>query len=377
MVEQGARHLVYLSRSSSSENKENQAFFRQLLSQGCNVTAARGSVANTADVVAAVAVAQAHKPLKGIMNMSMVLRDQNFATMIHQEWTEATQPKVQGTWNLHKACAQLNISLDFFVLFSSISGVVGQRGQANYAAANTFLDAFVQYRHSLDLAAGVIDIGLMLDHGALADSPQLLARLKAAGEYGVRVNQLLDCLEGVIRAPYSPPSGNLQTEARSVGVYVEQSQLILGLRSETGLDHPNNRQPWKADRRMAIYHNSTNYDVSPSFTSVSAGNKVAAVISEALNDVQVLSKEPTAVFFAGIIARQLFQLLLRPVEEDAELDLSQSLTEAGLDSLVAIEVRGWWKSSFGTDISVLEMLSLPSLLSLGQLAAQRLRDKIE
>lgn len=77
------------------------------------------------------------------------------------DWEAAVKPKVDGTWNLHKATQ--SIPLDFMVMFSSFSGLVGQRGQANYASANTFLDAFVQYRHANGLAASVLDIGPIED----------------------------------------------------------------------------------------------------------------------------------------------------------------------------------------------------------------------
>lgn len=73
--------------------------------------------------------------------MSMVLRDENFESMTFDDWRTASAPKVQGTWNLHNAT--LKADLDFFLLFRSLSGSVGQPGQANYASANTFLDAFV------------------------------------------------------------------------------------------------------------------------------------------------------------------------------------------------------------------------------------------
>jgi hypothetical protein len=60
--------------------------------------------------------------------------------MTLEEYNQVVACKIQGTWNLHAAAERLNLTLDFFTLLSSISGVIGQRGQANYAAANVFLD---------------------------------------------------------------------------------------------------------------------------------------------------------------------------------------------------------------------------------------------
>jgi hypothetical protein len=80
------------------------------------------------------------------------------------DWEAAVLPKVDGTWNVHKATK--STPLDFMVLFSSFSGLVGQRGQANYSSANTFLDAFVQYRHANGLAASAINTSLIEDVSA-------------------------------------------------------------------------------------------------------------------------------------------------------------------------------------------------------------------
>jgi hypothetical protein len=62
--------------------------------------------------------------------------------MTVQEFHETIGCKVKGTWNLHMASLSQPTRLDFFTLLSSVSGVIGQRGQANYAAANVFLDSF-------------------------------------------------------------------------------------------------------------------------------------------------------------------------------------------------------------------------------------------
>ncbi|MEZ5583221.1 MAG: KR domain-containing protein [Candidatus Competibacteraceae bacterium] len=66
-------------------------------------------------------------------------------------------PKVDGCWNLHTHT--LDQPLDHFVLFSSVSALVGNPGQANYVAANSFLDTFAQYRHALGIPALTVNWG--------------------------------------------------------------------------------------------------------------------------------------------------------------------------------------------------------------------------
>jgi hypothetical protein len=76
--------------------------------------------------------------------MSTVLLDEAFPRMSFEHWNEATAPKVPGTSNLHKELLASGTNLHFFVLFSSISGIIGQPGQANYVSTNCLLDALVE-----------------------------------------------------------------------------------------------------------------------------------------------------------------------------------------------------------------------------------------
>lgn len=192
MVEHGARHLIYLSRNAGS-GLDDEQFVHELDSMGCQVQLVQGSVANSEDVTRAVG--KATHPLKGILQMSMVLRDENLSKMTHDQWNAATLPKVHGTWNLHNATVSEGLDLDFFVLFSSLSGIIGQPGQANYASGNTFLDAFVQYRTSLGLAASAIDIGAVADVGYISQNRELMQKMAATGFKTLREQEVLDALQ--------------------------------------------------------------------------------------------------------------------------------------------------------------------------------------
>ncbi|KAI8160165.1 Highly reducing polyketide synthase [Colletotrichum sp. SAR 10_70] len=364
MVEHGARHFVYLSRQGG-DTEENQTFFKELEDQACVISAVKGSVTSLADVEKAIVTSQ--KPIRGVINMSMILRDQGFTKMTHEEWTTAVDPKVLGTWNLHNACVSSGLELDFFLLFSSISGIVGQKGQANYAGANTFLDAFVQYRHSLGMAAASIDVGAMIDYGYLAENPVMMEKLTAQGMYGVKIPQLLDAVSVLVNQPIP------QLSKAPTRTFSNPSQLILGHRSLTSLLDPSNRVIWKEDRRMAVYYNS---DCARRVTEVNTVNSSALqkFLTSTLTDPLLLSSPEAPVFLARQIGGQLFRLLLKPAENDDEIDAKMSLQDAGLDSLVAVEMRSWWKGVFGFDISVLEMLGMGSLLALGERAAKDLKE---
>lgn len=380
MVENGARHLVYLGRSAGA-TPADAAFIKELRSQDCAVTAVQGNVTSLSDVERAISSIPATTPLKGIINMSMVLRDFNFATMSHNDWTAAVAPKVKGTWNLHNATLTLAHKLDFFLLFSSASATFGQRGQANYAAANTFLDAFVRFRHGQDLAAQSVNIGIMLDHGYVADNDAIRERLLSRGIYGIHIAELLDSLSAVLAAPATAAATDSSTSASTA----TQAQLVLGVRSSLSMHDPSNKVLFKTDRRMAVFWNDAAGSGSGSSTSgkmsSAQSSKIAALIASAANDdISIFSKPETIDFLARQIGAQLLALLLRPLPEDDKdalsIDVARSPQDMGLDSLVAIELRSWWKGMMQFDISVLELLATPTLLALGQKAAEGLRVRI-
>ncbi|KAI8316560.1 Highly reducing polyketide synthase gloL [Colletotrichum sp. SAR11_240] len=166
---------------------------------------------NAIDDVAKM-VHSANRPIAGLLQAAMVLQDTNITDMTFEQWQTTVDPKVQGTWNLHNALQQHQSEpLDFFFLFSSLSGLGGQIGQANYAAGNAFLDAFVQYRHSKGLACSVLDIGIMEDIGVLAREQNRLEALRATKQHCLHEQDLLDALELMIRR--SQPVSEEETHA--------------------------------------------------------------------------------------------------------------------------------------------------------------------
>ncbi|KAL8640159.1 MAG: hypothetical protein Q9228_002896 [Teloschistes exilis] len=359
IVEHGARHLIYLSRSAGS-NPDHIQFIDELNSMGCSAQFVRGTVTSLVDVT--TALYNAKKPVRGILQMSMVLRDQNFMKMTWSQWQEATAPKVQGTWNLHNASISEKLDLDFFVAFSSLSGIIGQPGQANYASANTFLDAFVKYRKSLGLKASAIDIGAVEDVGYISEDQDLMQKMTMAGFKALKEQEVLDALS-LAMAPHHPII-NEDVEDGSSSV-VNQDSFILGLESTTPLGNPANRAVWKNDRRMAIFHNT--YGSADKADVQQIGLK--AYITHVKLDPSSLKEQDASKYFAKEVGKKLMNLIMKPEEE---INLSLSLTDIGMDSLVGIELCNWWKQVFGFKISVLEMLGMGSLEALGEHAVEGL-----
>src|SRR4051794_7054114 len=107
--------------------------------------------------------------------------------MDYESWSIAVNCKSIGSWNLH---AVLPSGMDFFIMLSSISGLSGIRGQANYDAGNTYEDAFARYRVSQGEKCTSLDLGAMLDDGILAEDRDLLNRVLAYGTLGGITRQM-------------------------------------------------------------------------------------------------------------------------------------------------------------------------------------------
>ncbi|KAK4184985.1 hypothetical protein QBC35DRAFT_32555 [Podospora australis] len=360
LVENGARRLVFMSRSAGSGPEDGDTV-RELESMGCEVRLIKGSVVSSKDVQWAV---EECPNLKGIIQASMVLRDENLIRMSIDDWNTAVAPKVQGTWNLHHAVANAGHTLDFFVLFSSMSGVTGQAGQANYAGANTFLDSFVQYRTGLGLACSALDIGAVQDVGYVSNDETILKRMKALSAHGITEPELMEALAAAILIP-----GQSSFEASVASSYTDQNTIGLGLSTKMPLNTKESRAFWRKDRRMAVYHNNTTDDKLAAGATTSGSDGLKAFLAQAKSDPGVLAQDETPAFLAKEIGKKLFSFLLK---SDEDMNTTVPLSQLGMDSLVGVEMRSWWRQAFGFDISVLELMGMGNLDGLGKHATDKL-----
>ncbi|EFL20806.1 modular polyketide synthase [Streptomyces himastatinicus ATCC 53653] len=150
VTERGARHLVLASRRGA-EAPGAAELREELTAHGAEVSLAACDFADPVAVRELLGAVPAAHPLTGVVHTAGVLDDGVLDALTPERVDTVLRPKVDAAWHLHEATRTADLAA--FVVYSSVAGVMGSPGQANYAAANAFLDALAQHRRRAGLAA--------------------------------------------------------------------------------------------------------------------------------------------------------------------------------------------------------------------------------
>ncbi|KIX96006.1 uncharacterized protein Z520_08261 [Fonsecaea multimorphosa CBS 102226] len=332
LVEHGAKHLALLSRSGP--RSPNAIVLVDELGKAGVVTKVYAcDVSDKIAMTKVIADCTAElPPIKGVIQSASVLQDSIYENMTHDQWSTSIRPKVHGSMLLHELLPE---DMDFFVMLSSISGIVGNRGQANYAAGNTFEDALAHWRLSQGLPAVAIDLGLMVGIGMIAErGGYTTIRKSDAAELDE------DDFRAILRAAISGYYG-----ATPIG-----AQLIVGIPSggtlkQAGLDEPF----YYDDPRFALLKR---YDTEKVSGGDSSGTASADQIEMKL--AQCTSLPEAARLISGALCETLARGLQTTIEN---IDYAKPLHTYGVDSLMAVEIRTWVSQKLKAEITLFEVLS--------------------
>ncbi|NEO77838.1 type I polyketide synthase [Moorena sp. SIO4G3] len=324
LVEKGARHLVLIGRSGVKETAKDQ--LQELEQAGAQVMVAQADISNWESLSKVWSeVEQKMPPLKGVINSAGVVDDTLIESHNWPRFVKVMAPKVQGTWNLH--LLSQNQSLDFFLLFSSMAYLLSTEGAANYAAANAFQHTFAYYRKSLDLPAITINWGAILGIGL---EPQLKATEKfqnqGRGIEPILPEKAVEALELL-----------LGTNAIGVGVVpINWSQFLEKLPG--GVSPP------------LFFEDLT---VSQTEKSVKT--------YQFLEKIKTVSTTERESMLLAYLQSEISEVLRI---KDSQINIQRPLNTMGVDSLMALELRGRIQTKLEVNIQVSQFIEGVSITEL-------------
>jgi acyl transferase domain-containing protein/aryl carrier-like protein len=344
LVSNGAKHLVLTGRSAPKPHAEE--VLAELRDLGATVTVARGDVGVREDVDRIVAGCE--PALAGVIHAAGVLADAALPRQTAEGVDKVMGPKVHGTRNLHEATKDLG--LDLFVLYSGGASLLGSPGQANYCAANAFLDGFASWRRAQGLPALSIQWGAWADVGMAAGLGDAYAAQQAK--------------EGIHRLP--------------VGAGMDAMGRLFGVERSTmgvlNVDWP---------RFVASMHGGTAPPLlSELVTSVAVTTTAAAPALDSVEGTSTVAGSGLPPMRAAVAGKpqeewleplgdrvEALAISVLGLERDRELDRDQPLLDVGLDSLLAVELKNRMMDD-GVDVPVARVMTGPSIHQVAQMIIQ-------
>lgn len=276
-------------------------------------------------------------PIGGIINGAMVLRDRPFVDTSWDDFQAVLAPKVAGTRNLDELFGE-HEALDFFILLSSATSIVGNIGQSAYSAANHYMASLVRRRRGRGLAGSVVVIGFLTGLGYIFRSEKkhlaaieksLLPKLDRQAE-----TDLHDMLAKAIEC------GRPDSD--------QPSELITGIRKVF-------TEAWHEDLRLSCYLLQDGAQEEGTSQEQVDGNIKVGVQLAATED----PKEGLVILVKCFSQALGHMLQLDP----AEIDANMPVAEHGVDSLVSVRIREWFLKELGVDVPVLKLMSTNHTLS--------------
>jgi NAD(P)-dependent dehydrogenase (short-subunit alcohol dehydrogenase family)/acyl carrier protein len=331
MAARGAGHLVLMGRREPTAGA--RVVIQQLRESGANVLIVTADVSReraVADVLTQVAATL--PPLRGIVHAAGVLDDGMLPHLTWSRFESVLAPKVLGAWNLHTQTRGL--PLDFFVLFSSLASVMGSPGQANYAAANAFLDSLARHRREMALPALSVNWPAWAEVGMAAERSM---RSRPAGLSPILPEQGLDALEMWI----GEPGAQIAFVAADWPRFLEQAPQEYAATFLAHLETQPDRVRQVRDSHLAFREQ---------LRKATGAKRDEVLMSHVREQVMAALGLPPA----------------------APLNPNQGFFDLGMDSLMATEIRNRLQDSLDVPLPATVMLEYASLSALAAYLGQAL-----
>jgi acyl transferase domain-containing protein/NADP-dependent 3-hydroxy acid dehydrogenase YdfG/aryl carrier-like protein len=335
LVAEGARHLVLLGRSGpgTEDARNSLAAFE---AAGVDVIIETVDVGDYEAVLAAITRAdRPAAPLRAIFHTAGLVDSRPIFEITPERLRDIFRPKVSGGWNLHHAVEQTGVELDAFVLYSSVSALVGGAPQVAYSAANASLDALAATRHAQAKPAIALSWGAMGGGGMAEATPESIRYLALLG--------------------FSPIDMDAATlylrECLALGI-PHAAVMQVDWSEWAAVNGPGTRNP------RLVEH-------------ISAATASRSGVTALQAEILALVEEERPVVLTHILAEQLAAVM--GVTSDA-IDVQTALPDLGLDSLMGVEFAARIARTLGVELSVLEFSRAAGLCAIGAHLAARLAE---
>ena len=327
LAQHGAKTVVVASRRGVIE-PHLQARAAAIRAAGTALIVERLDVTDEAAVVALVGrLAQTHERLAGVVHTAMVLDDGLIAGLQPDRVRAVLAPKVDGALHLDRATR--GAALDYFVVFSSATTMVGNPGQAAYVAANGYLQGLMRRRRAEGLPGLAMGWGAIADVGILARNYENAAKLeRMSGIVAMQSRDALAHLDELLSWP-----GTV-----SATVYCAMFRPGSALQKLRLLQTPSLRHLFDAAGEVA---RSVDIDLASQIAGKGEGEARALV--------------------AGLVAIEVALIFRLPVDE---IDVARPLDELGMDSLMSLDLRMGIEKRFGVELPVVAITAGVSVADL-------------
>ncbi|ORW97158.1 fatty acyl-AMP ligase [Mycobacterium sp. IEC1808] len=334
----GVEHLLLLSRSGIAAPGAGELQER-LAGLGAHVAIAACDTSDPAEVAAALGTVPAEHPLTAVIHAAGVLDDALVTDLSPEQLDAVLAAKADAAWHLHHLTADRDLAA--FVLFSSAAGILGSAGQANYAAANAFLDALARHRHHTQRQATSLAWGYwrtpsgMTAHLSTSD----LTRLSSTG---------------------LTPITNERGLALFDAALTSQPTNLLASPFNTG----------------ALARQARNGTLDPILSALTTSRRQAATASPRTLAATLATQTPQQRLdtLTAMVTATTAAVLAHP--DPAALDPDSPFKELGIDSLTALELRNTVNQRTGLALPATLAFDHPTPAKLAGHLAELLTDAV-
>ncbi|KAL4755948.1 non-reducing polyketide synthase pyr2 [Aspergillus foveolatus] len=345
MVSKGARHIVLTSRNPKVDPK----WMESMAKHDAQIVPLAMDLSNRESVRGAYRTIQRDlPPIGGVANGALVLSDCEFMQATVDIMQENFGPKVQGSLFLHELSGP-NVDLEFFILFGSMTGIIGNWSQSAYSAATGFQASLIHQRRATGLVGSIIHPGVISGVGYIARKGSSLAQhvRNTTGSFLLSERDVEKLFAEAILAGH-PQSGH-------------DPELITGTPPINPDDHPD----------IVWYQNPMTWEFvdycQRSKLKQTGGLGFSSIRTELQAAVDM--HEVSAILMAGLTAKVRSKFNLAP---DMPLAPSTQLRDLGMDSLVAVDLRTWFAKELAVEIPLLQILNGGSIRELASEALGKL-----